>query len=308
MELRHLRYFVTAAEERNISRASARLRISQPAVSRQIRDLENELGIRLFDRQTNGLQLTEAGEAMLAHARIVLRRSVDLVEAMKPFQASDSTTLRVGFISPAMSGFLAAGLRQFARKHPRVCVQLLELAPADQVVAVRKGELDMALPGTACRELQSEFAVTPIVSTPLCVIVPDDHSLAQRRAVKLAEVAGERFVTLDEDRFPSRAELMANLRERGGPALRATRKAAGFTEMLGMVASGSGIGLAPAELQNLPHPGVVFLPLRKPSIRLTSSAIWLKSNHTALLSEFAATLRDSAARPGGNATARKGAP
>lgn len=303
--MRHLRYFVTAAEERNISRASARLRISQPAVSRQIRDLEAELGVHLFNRQANGLQLTEAGDAMLAHARDVLRRAADLVESMKPFQAGETTTIKVGFIATAMSGFLSTGLRQFAKRHPRVCVQLLELPPSDQVAALRNGELDMALPGTACRDLRHEFTVTPILSTPLCVVVPDDHQLAHRRVVDLAEVADERFVTLDEQRFPSRKELMTDLRRRGGLNLRVTRKAAGFTEMLALVASGTEIGLAPADLETLPHPGTVFVRLRKPSIRLTSSAIWLKSSQTAPLPEFAATLQASAAHPG-QPTARKG--
>src|ERR1700746_2543447 len=94
MELRHLRYFVTVAEELNVSRASARLRISQPAVSRQLRDLEQELGVDLFDRRNSKLRLTPAGEAFLAHARDLLRRSQDAASQMAAFRPQARRTVR----------------------------------------------------------------------------------------------------------------------------------------------------------------------------------------------------------------------
>src|SRR5438552_14557529 len=106
VELRHLRYFVTAAEELNISRASARLRISQPAVSRQLRDLEAELGVKLFTREKRGLALTPAGETFLAHARDLLRRSGDAVREMAAFAQRASATLRVGYIAPVLATIL----------------------------------------------------------------------------------------------------------------------------------------------------------------------------------------------------------
>ena len=117
MELRHLRYFVTVAEELNISRASARLRISQPAVSRQLRDLEAELGVGLFLREKSGLKLTPAGDTFLAHARDLLRRSVDAVKQMASFGKRAKETITVGYIAPVLASVLTPALRRFSQQH-----------------------------------------------------------------------------------------------------------------------------------------------------------------------------------------------
>src|SRR5215471_2496486 len=135
MELRHLRYFVTVAEELNISRASARLRISQPAVSRQLRDLEEELGVDLFHRRNSRLKLTAAGEAFLAHARDLLRRSNDAAMDMAAFRPQARRTLNIGYIAPVLAT-LTPALRTFGQKSPDVEVVLHEMAPGDQVAAL----------------------------------------------------------------------------------------------------------------------------------------------------------------------------
>ncbi|NOX98285.1 MAG: LysR family transcriptional regulator [Verrucomicrobia bacterium] len=141
-----MRYFVMAAEEKNISRAAARLNISQPAVSRQIRDLEEELGAVLFERERNGLSLTEAGHTALGHARQMLRQEKALGEAMRFFVENEGlASLKVGFIPTALTGFLAEALRLFNQKQSRVCVQIYEMSPRQQEKALRKGDIDLAL-------------------------------------------------------------------------------------------------------------------------------------------------------------------
>src|SRR5882724_9117198 len=120
MELRHLRYFVTVAEELNVSRASARLRISQPAVSRQLRDLEEELGVELFERDKSKLKLTNAGEAFLAHARDLLRRSNEAAKEMAAFRPQAKRTLTVGYIAPVLASALTPALRTFGQKSPDI--------------------------------------------------------------------------------------------------------------------------------------------------------------------------------------------
>src|SRR4029450_3480500 len=145
MELRHLRYFVTVAEELNISRASARLRISQPAVSRQLRALEEELRVALVIREKHGLKLTPAGQAFLAHARDLLRRSGDAVKQMAAFSKPIKETLTVGYISPVLSGILTPALRRFSQAHEETEVALRELTPGEQVKSLRAGRIDLAL-------------------------------------------------------------------------------------------------------------------------------------------------------------------
>src|SRR5436190_20267994 len=118
MELRHLRYFVTVAEELNISRASARLRISQPAVSRQLRDLEQELGVELFRREKSGLKLTPAGETFLAHARDLLRRRGHAVKQMESYGKHANEIVTVGYIAPVLASTLTPAWRRFPQQHP----------------------------------------------------------------------------------------------------------------------------------------------------------------------------------------------
>src|SRR5215471_17213635 len=135
MELRHLRYFVTVAEELNVSRASARLRISQPAVSRQLRDLEQELGVDLFRRGNSKLKLTPAGEAFLAHARDLLRRSNDAARDMAAFRPQTRGALNVGYIAPVLAS-LTPALRTFGQNNPGIDVVLREMTPGEQVEAL----------------------------------------------------------------------------------------------------------------------------------------------------------------------------
>src|SRR5262249_39673289 len=193
MELRHLRYFVTVAEELNVSRASACLRISQPAVSRQLRDLEQELGVDLFDRTNSKLKLTPAGEAFLAHARDLLRRSKDAASEMAAFRPQARRSLTIGYIAPVLATVTPA-LRTFGQKNPGVEVVLREMAPGEQVQALRDGRIDLALPGNPCPELAQEFEVTILERIPFEAVLPDNHLLALRKRIGLAELKDEDFI------------------------------------------------------------------------------------------------------------------
>jgi DNA-binding transcriptional LysR family regulator len=278
MELRHLRYFVMAAEEGNISRASERLNVSQPAVSRQIKDLEEELGIQLFKREPNGLSLTEAGSAALTHAREVLRQSNSMVEAMEAIASRrKARSIKVGYLPTALPGLLTKALRTFNHRYREYCVQIFEMSPTRQEEALRSGEIDLALIGEPCPDLRRDCRVETIRRTELAVIVPDNHPLAGRKSVDLAEFDGNTFVTLHEDQFPGRIELMADMFAKAGIAPEVAMRASGLSELLGIVGGGAGVALAPADLVNLPHPGVAFLKLKKPRRTMLFSAAWRKT-------------------------------
>ena len=278
MELGHLRYFVMAAEEGNISRASERLNVSQPAVSRQIKDLEEELGVQLFTREPNGMRLTEAGTAALAHAREVLRQSNSMVDAMKTLASRrKARSIKVGFLPTALPGLLTNALRTFNNRHKEFCVQICEMSPTQQEEALRNGEIDLGLIGEACPEIKRDFHIDTIRRTEVAVIVPDDHPLAGRKAVDLAEFAGDTFVSLNEAKFPGRKELMSDMFTKAGIQPEVSMRAAGLSELPGLVGAGSGVALAPADLVNLPHPGVVFLKLKKPQRVMLFAAAWRKT-------------------------------
>lgn len=292
MELRHLRYFVMAAEEANISRAASRLNVSQPAVSRQIRDLERELGVSLFEREHNGLKLTASGEVALAHAREVLRQSQALVEAVAgQVKGQGVVTIKVGFLPTALPGFLAEGMRKFQKQYAGACVQIFEMSPSEQEEALRRGEIDVALLGEPRPEVRSEFHTRTVKKTPMAIVVPDDHRFAGRKGVDLADLADDRFVTLSEKQFPDRRRLLNDLFDRAGIDPQIAIHASGLSELLGLVGGGGGVALAPADLEQMPHAGVVFLRMNRPKLMLLFSAAWRKTGDSSIIERFIETLR-----------------
>ncbi len=291
MELRHLRYFVTTAEEKNISRASVRLHISQPAVSRQIKDLEKELGVPLFTRMRDGMELTDAGSSALVHAREVLRQAAVMQEAMEAFHGKNAqATLAVGYILTQLPGVLANALRAFEQRHRDTRVQLYEMTPGQQVEALRRDELDVGLLGMPWSSIEGEFTTRVIKKVPMVVIVPADHALASRPSLTLADLQHEPFVSFHEDQFPGRPELLARLFRRAWTVPQIVAKARGFSELLGLVAAGRGVAFAPSDLDQFPHVGVAFAKLTHPQLTLNSSALWKGKRETPELLSFVDTM------------------
>ena len=292
MELRHLRYFVAVAEEKNITRAATRLFVTQPALSRQIKDLEKTLGVELLIRAPSGLQLSPAGMEFLPLARDVIERSELAALSMRRFAECRQRSLGVGYIAPSLGSFLGTALQVFNQRHAQVEVKLFELPPARQIEALREGRLDIALIGYACPELSRDWELEPIYRLPLMAVLPSLHALANRDAIRMAELKSENFVGLDEANFPGRLEVLRDAAKQAGFSLRFTSTADGLSSLLALVGSGQGVALAPAEVQQLPHPNVVFIPLREPEICIEFSAALRKGdtrlNVRALLAEMRA--------------------
>jgi DNA-binding transcriptional LysR family regulator len=275
MELRHLRYFVTVAEELNVSRASARLGISQPAVSRQLRDLEEELGVDLFHRGNSKLKLTAAGEVFLAHARDLLRRSNDAARELAAFRPQARRTLNVGYIAPVLAT-LTPVLRIFSQKDPEMEIVLHEMPPGEQVQALRDRQIDLALPGNPCPELANEFELVLLEQIPFEAVLPDNHLLALRKRIALAELNEETFIGFDEARFPGRNDMICRACQEVGFTPRLLHRVESLSALLAKVAAGGGVTLAPREVGQLPHRGAVFIPLKPPFPSVASAAVFRK--------------------------------
>ncbi len=270
MELRHLRYFVTAAEELNISRASARLRISQPAVSRQIKDLEEELGVDLFFRDSVGLRLTPGGEVFLPQAKDILRRSREAVARLEPFRVPSQAPLVVGYITPALASLVTPALRKFDESHPDIRVDLLELSPIDQLAALREKKIDLAFIGNPCPNVAEEFTLVELSRTALAVVVSDHHHLALRKKIRLEELENENFIGFCDQAFPDRNHLLEGVCRQAGFVPRVEQTAQNLSAALALVASGKGVTLMTTEAEHLPHPQAVFVPLQSPTPALVS--------------------------------------
>jgi DNA-binding transcriptional LysR family regulator len=292
MELRHLRYFVAVAEEKNVTRAAARLFVTQPALSRQIKDLEKHLGVELFIRAPSGLQLSPAGQEFLPRARDLLERSVEAELAMRRFAECRNHSLGIGYIAPTLGSFLGQALQIFNQRHAQIEVRLFELPPSRQIEALREGRLDIALIGYACPELGREWKIEPIYRVPLMAVLPASHPLAARAAIKLLDLRKENFIGLDEANFPGRLDVLRSAAKSAGFALRLGATTDGLSSMLALVGSGQGVALAPAEVRRLPHSNVVFKALRAPRLHVEFCAALRRDearlNVRALLAELRA--------------------
>ncbi len=259
MELRHIRYFVAAADELNLTRASTRLNITQPAISRIIRELELEVQAKLFTRHWDGLKLTPAGEAFLRHSRQILNECRNALDSVRRASAGP-TTLNVGFILPSLSSFLGSSLSKLSEEHPELEVRVHELSPADQIDALRTREIDVAFFGNQREQIDDEFETIPIKKFEFEVVLPGKHRLAQRAALDLKELVDEDFIGYAEKKFPSRNKKIAKVCMQAGFAPKFSYIASSIIEILGMIGLGKGISLLPTDVANLPHPNVVFIP------------------------------------------------
>ncbi|MEH2070900.1 MAG: LysR substrate-binding domain-containing protein [Nostoc sp.] len=276
MELRHLKYFVTVAEELNFSRAAIRLYISQPALSRQIKNLEDELDIVLFLRQSDGLILTQAGKFFLEQAKDILNRSHIAVQTLKTHYANTDEPLVIGYIPTILETFLGKTLHRFGHAYPEVVVRLQEMSPSEQVRALRNRTIDISFMGNPPDELEEEFTVKCIKKVPIAALLADTHPLAHQSSINLAELASEKFIGMSEETFPGRNERICGNCHKAGFTPNLHLFADTHASMIALVAAGQGVAIMPNEAQALPHPQVVFIPIHHPICYARSAAMWRK--------------------------------
>jgi DNA-binding transcriptional LysR family regulator len=273
MELRHLRYFVVAAEEQNVTRAAERLHLSQPPLSRQIRDLEDELGVELFRRTAKSLALTEAGRAFLPEARAVLLRVDQAADAARAAANRCQGKLRVGYAPSLTAKFLPRALRAFAAEYPGTHVTLHDLSSEEcrQKLAARK--LDVALtirPSGAAKGFRYE----EIANVHVACAVGRDHPLARKRSVTLKQLAGEPFVSYAEDEYPEYVARLRQICRAAGFRPNIVGEYDGATGLITAVESGRGIALVAEMLGCLSGPRLSLVPVRPRVPPLGVGAVW----------------------------------
>ena len=207
MELRHLRYFIAAAEEENISRAALKLHVSQPGISRQIRDLEDEIGFELFQRTAKSLKLTDSGRVFLKEARAVLQRADEAVKIARA-ASLDSGELNVGYAPSPTARFLPQTLRAFQSATPKVRVKLHDCSTGEMLTGLRAGHLQLALTVRADVKLLREFNFTELMRDTMLLAVPPEHRLAKMKSVKLEDVAREPLVAYNRKDYPEAYRML----------------------------------------------------------------------------------------------------
>jgi len=203
MELRHLRYFVAVGEQQNLSRAALKLHVSQPALSKQVRDLEDEIGFSLLKRTAKSARLTEAGRSFLDKARALLQQAEEAVKEARAIATAEPTELHVGYSPTASAEILPKILRAFQRAMPNVHVPLHDWSKKDILDGIRDGRLQLGLivpppKGSSLRGLRYE----ELFHERVCVAVAPQHSFARRRTIPIAEVAAEPLIGPRRDHYP----------------------------------------------------------------------------------------------------------
>jgi DNA-binding transcriptional LysR family regulator len=272
MELRQLRYLVALAEERNFTRAAAREHIAQPALSQQIRRLEEETGVGLVERSTRRVSLTDAGDALVARARRILAEVEAARTELQAFQGVQTGHVTVGVMHTMGPVDVSIALAVFHARHPAVELSVREYSSEELADLLRVDELDLAFLSVTERIESHDLGLEQLVSEELVVVLPRQHALAKRRRVRMAELVGEQFISYREG-ARLRELLMAAGRHAGFvPEVMLESNESGRIRRL--VERGMGVAILPRSDAEAPGAEVAVATLVEPPLSRDITLAW----------------------------------
>jgi DNA-binding transcriptional LysR family regulator len=288
MELRHLRYFVAVAETENVTRAATKLHVSQPALSRQIHDLEDEIGFPLLERSAKSVRLTEAGRTFLIEARAVLQRAEEAVAAARAKAGGMSGEIQVGYAPSLTVQILPQALRIFQAEFPGVRVMLHDLSTEEMLTQLHGGKLQLALMVQPTKKTLRGLRFEELARYPLQVAVAPTHPLAKSRSISLEKVAGERLIGYTQKDYPEYHDEVAALFKTVGRKPQITQEHDGVTSLIAAVESGRGIALVPSCIACMVGPRLKMIPLVPAGPPIVVGAVLREGATPVLIEKFVA--------------------
>lgn len=290
MDIRLLRYFVTVAEQRHFGRAADILNMAQPPLSQQIRLLEDELAVKLFDRSSRPIELTAAGRTLLREARQILSQIKRAEALTRRAGRSEAGTFRIGITGSAALEFAAPVISIFTERFPEVQLSLLEMSSPAQMAALERGGIQIGFvrPPVISDEISSRM----VHQEPFLVALPERHPLAHTTDLRLRDLAGTPLVVFDSIEAPGFRELILHVCHTLGYTPTVMQDGQQMTTMLCLVASGLGVALVPQSARRLALDGIVFRPVLEEAPLVELYAIWLRSRHDRLVHEMLAAIDD----------------
>ena len=284
MEFRQLRYFVQVAKELHFGQAAESLGITQPALSKQIRVLEQKLGIKLFIRTKRRVQLTKAGEVFLIQSQRLLQQADTAVRLAKDAALGKIGKLKIGHTATATYTILPNLVRRFRASYPQVEIDMLELSTEAQVTALNRGDIDVGFlhPPIDSRGL----TLYPILAEELMIVLPKQHALTIRESLSFADLASESFILHPRGEGPFLYDEFLKLCRQAGFEPKIVKEVDTHQGRIFFVAAGMGITFLPKSLQTSISLDLIYKPMRDLPIKLNFSAAWRSVISLPVLEEF----------------------
>lgn len=272
MELRHLRYFSVLADELHFGRAAQRLAISQPPLSVAIRQLEEAVGARLFDRNSKTVRLTPAGQALRASARRLLRQAEEAALEARDVAAGSAGLLRIGFVGAMLYRGLPQALRALQAQHPAVRISLAELNSGEQVTELLHDRLDLGFMHTA--RMPRDLSCRLLLTEPFVACLPSGHALARKRVLAPTDLREQPFVLFARASSPDYHERILSICAQAGFLPEVRHEVRHWLAVVSLVAQGLGVALVPQAMQRSALKGAVFRPLQGVTAQSEAYGVW----------------------------------
>jgi DNA-binding transcriptional LysR family regulator len=296
MDLRHLATAIAVAETLSFTRAAVRLHVSQPALSKQVIDLEKELGITLFERNTHGVHITNAGSVFIEQARRTIAHVEHTVFATRRAAQGDEGSIRIGFIGSLSHHSVPEILRRFHQRYPRVDLDLQEMGPTKQVESLRNRSIDIGFAGMISAEAHPDLICQTIGSYPLMIALPRGHALLTKKTISPTDVGKLSWIMTNSTSAPLyNSWLIEQFRELSIDP-RIERMVDRAPSALALVEAGFGISIFPEPVSNMPAPGVEFRPISDLNPYLFSMA-WRRFALTPEILQFVNLTKITTDRP-----------
>jgi DNA-binding transcriptional LysR family regulator len=294
-----LRLFLVVLEEGSLRRAAARLHVSQSAITRQIQLLEHDLGGRVLERASNGVRPTNGGQVLAKSVRSLLADYDSVMAGARRVVRGESDRLRVGYLASAAQEYLGPALATLRRTYPKLKVKMLDQTPGEMIIALRQGEIDLALTILGADLLSRDFYTHRLANVPSLIVLPFDHPLAGQRQISMAQLKAESFVQGPDSVLPGYNQRILQFCRRFGrfrPRLISIGEPGNLAEALVMAANEGAISLQPDFISHLRVPNVVMIPIADREATWDLSIVWQRGKMSEPLRALLDALRLNAAR------------
>lgn len=284
VDIRQLRYFQAVAEELHFGRAAARLAIAQPALSRQVQQLEEELGTPLLRRTQRRVELLPAGALLLERSRAIQQELARTLADVRRTGAGELGRLALGFIHSSTYGLLPSVIRRFRQLYPGIQLELHEMPITAQHAALVRGTIDLGL--LRVQPAPAELEVVPVMADPFVLAVPARHRLAAKARVRLKDVAGEPFVMFSQGEAPLLHDRVQAMCEQAGFVPDVVQYATQLHTMVGLVGGGLGVAVVPESARNLHPRQVRFVQIADKAEPVHIALGWRRGQETPAIRSF----------------------